>query len=113
MKAAAAGLVLTVLVGAILYLTLGRSAVVPSAVFGLLATAIQVIAALILKRAERAPFHLFMRSWAAGAGLRIIGVALVAVAVTVRRDLFPPLPTALAFLGVMIPLLFMEIRPAR
>ena len=113
MKAAAAGLALTVLVGAILLLTLGRAALLPSAVFGLVATAIQVVAVLILRRAERAPFHLFMRSWAAGAGLRIIGVALVAVAVTVRRDLFPPLPTALAFLGVMIPLLFMEIRPAR
>ena len=113
MKAAATGLALTLLVGAILWLTTGRSAIVPTIVFGLVATAIQIVATLLLKRAEHAPFHRFMRSWAAGAGLRFIGVVLVAVAVIARPDLFPPLPTALAFLGVMIPLLFMEIRLAR
>jgi hypothetical protein len=46
-------------------------------------------------------------------GLRLGGVVLLMVAVVVRRDLFDPLPTALGFLGVLIPLLFFEARPTR
>jgi hypothetical protein len=110
---AAAGSALTVLVSAVLYLGFGSAAIIPAMVFGAIATAIQVVATLLLRRAERGPFPVFIRSWAAGAGLRLIGVLLIAVAVMARRDVFPPLPTALAFLGVMIPLLFMEIRLAR
>jgi hypothetical protein len=45
--------------------------------------------------------------------LRGLGVALVAVAVTLDRSLFPPLPTAFAFLGVLVPLLFLEVRLVR
>jgi hypothetical protein len=37
----------------------------------------------------------------------------VALAVTLDRALFPPLPTAFAFLGVLVPLLFMEVRLVR
>jgi len=55
----------------------------------------------------------FLRGWAAGFGLRLLGVALMTAAIVARRDLFPPLPTAFGFLGVTIPLLFMEIRLAR
>jgi hypothetical protein len=37
-------------------------------------------------------------------------VLLFLVAVLVDRRLFPPLPTALGYLGVVIPLLFLETR---
>lgn len=113
MKPASAGVGLTVLVGAILFLAFGPAAITPAVVFGSIATLIQLAATSLLRRADGAPLPVFMRSWAAGAGLRFIGVLLIAVAVLARRDLFPPLPTAFAFLGVMIPLLFMEIRLAR
>jgi hypothetical protein len=43
-------------------------------------------------------------------GLRVGGVVVFLVAVLVDRELFPPVPTALGFLGVLIPLLFAELR---
>ena len=113
MKVALWGALFTALAGTLLYLGFGAQALLPALAFGGTATGIQIVATRLLKRAERSPLPGFMRSFAAGAGLRFVGVLLVAVAVMARRDLFPPLPTALAFLGVMIPLLFMEIRLAR
>ena len=113
MRVGAWGIGLTIGVGVILYLPFGPVSVIPALVFGLIATAIQLVATALLRRAARAALPAFIMSWAAGAGLRLLGVLLIVVAVVARRDLFPPLPTALAFLGVMIPLLFMEIRPAR
>jgi hypothetical protein len=40
-------------------------------------------------------------------------VVLVGVAVTLDPERFPPLPTAFAFLGVLVPLLFLEVRLVR
>jgi hypothetical protein len=45
-----------------------------------------------------------------GVALRLTGVVLVFVAIWIRREIFPPLPTALGYLGVVIPLLFSEVR---
>ena len=42
----------------------------------------------------------------------ILGL-LVVVAIVVDRGRFPPLPTAFGFLGVLIPLLFLEVRFVR
>jgi hypothetical protein len=108
-----AGLVLTGIVTTILHFAFGHSAMLPAAVFGLLATGIQVAAAAIRRRSETGSFERSVHAFAAGFGLRLLGVALMTAAILARRDLFPPLPTALGFLGVTIPLLFMEIRPAR
>jgi hypothetical protein len=35
------------------------------------------------------------------------------VAILLDRERFPPLPSAVGFLGVLIPLLFLEVRLAR
>lgn len=113
MKPVAAGLALTLVVGAVLVLVFGRAALVPAAVFGLLATGIQAAASALMVRAGAGSFESAVRGWAGGFGLRLLGVALMVVAIVVRRDLFPPLPTAFGFLGVLVPLLFMEIRLAR
>jgi hypothetical protein len=43
----------------------------------------------------------------------LLGVALVAILVTLDPTHFPPLPTALGFLGVLVPLLFLEVRLVR
>jgi hypothetical protein len=40
-------------------------------------------------------------------------VALVAVVVALDQAHFPPLPTAFGFLGVLLPLLFLEVRLVR
>ena len=113
MKGAAAGLALTVVVTGILYLFFGPPALLPALVFGGIATSIQAAATLFRGRAESGSFEVSVRGWAAGFGLRLLGVALMTAAIVARQDLFPPLPTAFGFLGVTIPLLFMEIRLAR
>ncbi len=113
MTALIAGLALTAIVTTILHFAFGHAAMLPAAAFGLLATGIQVAAAAIRRRSETGSFERSVQAFAAGFGLRLLGVALMTAAILARRDLFPPLPTAFGFLGVTIPLLFMEIRPAR
>ncbi len=88
----------------------GRSAVVPGVVFGSLATAIQVGAVAVVRPVRGDPFSKFMGRWGIGMGFRMGGVVLFLVAVLVDRDLFPPVPSAFAYLGVLIPLLFTEMR---
>jgi hypothetical protein len=104
------GVVLTAAVTAVLTLVWGRSAVVPGIGFGLLATAIQVVSAALVRPAVKREFPTLIRRWGIGLGLRLGGVVLFAVAVGLRRDLFPPLPAAFGYLGVVVPLLFAEIR---
>lgn len=104
------GVALTLGVTGVLVIGWGRAALVPGVVFGSLATAIQVVAWIIVRPVLGAPFASFLKRWGVGMGLRLAGVALFAVAVMVNRELFPPLPTAFAYVGVLIPLLFMETR---
>ena len=113
MIVAAAGAGLTVGVTALLLLAYGRPALVPAIVFGLLATLIQVVADRFVARRLQAPVGEFGRGYVAGMGLRLAGIVLMAVAIVAAPGLFPPLPTAFGFLGVLVPLLFMEMRLAR
>ena len=110
MKVIAWGVGLTVVVTAILWLIWGDRAVVPGLTFGLLGTAIELAAALFMAPAWEGNFDVFVRRWLVGMVFRLVGVVLLFVAIAVRPELFPPLPAALAFLGVVIPLLFTEIR---
>jgi hypothetical protein len=107
------GLALTGGVTALMVLGWGRGALVPGLAFGGLATAIQVTADRMVRPGRELPLADFARRWVAGMGLRLVGVVLVAVAASLARETFPPLPTALGFLGVLVPLLFTEIRFAR
>ena len=102
------GLALTGLVSAILWLIWGTPALVPGITFGLLATAIQLVAVTLAKRTMGGPFSKFMGRWAIGMGLRFSGVVLFAGAVVSNRELFAPLPTAFAYVGVLLPLLYAE-----
>jgi hypothetical protein len=104
---------LTLLVTAALRLGWGPSALLPGLGFGILATALQGTAVALLRPVRGAPLDRFLGRWVMGVGLRFLGVVLFAVAVLVDRVRFPPLPTASAFLGVLIPLLFMELRFSR
>lgn len=110
MKSLWLGLALTAVVTAIITLAFGRSALIPGLVFGGLATVIQLIAVVIVKPAMDGPVKRLMIRWGIGMGLRFSGVVLFLVAVLVSRDIFPPLPTAIAYLGVLVPLLFTELR---
>jgi hypothetical protein len=107
------GLLLVALLGAVFYTVWGRQAMIAGALFGILATGIQAVSVALVKPAFRSPSSVFLGRWALGMGLRIVGVALVGICAYVAPALFPPLPTAMGFLGVLIPLLFLEVRLIR
>jgi hypothetical protein len=104
------GLALTAVLAGLGWRVWGAGALLPTVSFGLLATAIQVGAVALLRSAWDAPFRLWMKRWAVGIALRFAGVVAFAVAVAADRALFPPLPAALGYLGVIVPLLFLEPR---
>ena len=106
------GIALTLVVTVGLYAVWGSAAILPGLIFGALATALQAAAVRGLPT-KAAEFDRLARQWGVGVGLRFAGVVLVAIAVLVDRDRFPPIPTAFGFLGVMIPLLFLELKRLR
>lgn len=79
-------------------------------VFGLLATAIQILAARRMRTEANASTREFMLGYARGMGLRLLGVVLVGVVIWLDSARFPALPAAMGFLGVLVPLLFFEAR---
>lgn len=104
------GMGLTALVTAMLWWAWGREALVPGITFGLLATVIQLVAVAVVRPAMSQPFGRLIARWGLGMGFRLVGVVLFAVAVVIDRRLFPPLPTAFGYLGVLLPLLYTETR---
>lgn len=107
------GALLTAIMAGVSYRLWGTQAAVAAGVFGLLATGIQVAALALLKPVQGAPFSKFIARWGAGMGLRALGIVAIALAAGLDRSHFPPLATALGFLGVLLPLLFYEVRLIR
>ena len=112
-QTAIVGAFLTALMAGVSYRLWGQQAAVAAGVFGLLATAIQLGAIALLKPVKGAPFSKFIARWGAGMGLRGLGIVAIALAAGLDRAHFPPLATALGFLGVLLPLLFYEVRLIR
>jgi hypothetical protein len=84
----------------------GRGAVVGGGV----ALAAQLAAVALLRPAMDAPQPLFMARWFGGMGIRALSLGgMLAVSAT-HRTALPLLPAALGFLGVLLPLLFVETR---
>jgi hypothetical protein len=113
MKAVGWGVALTVLVTVVLVLYWGRAALLPGLAFGALSTAIEGVALTRLRRTWHEPGTGSLKGFAEGMGLRLAGVAALATAIVIDRTVFPPLPSALGFLGVLVPLLFLEVRWVR
>jgi hypothetical protein len=107
------GLALTAAVSSLLVVGWGPDALLPGVVFGLVATAIQVLSVALVRPVFAGETVRLLKRWGLGMLLRVGGIALVAVAVSLDQTLFPPLPTAFAFLGVLVPLLFLEVRLVR
>ena len=84
----------------------GRAA----AIGGLVALAAQLGAVALLRPAMRAPQPLFMARWLSGMGIRALALGTVLAIAATHRAALPPLPAALGFLGVLLPLLFLETR---
>lgn len=110
MKLVRLGVVLTSGVGLMIWLLWDGPAAAAGAAFGALATVIQVIAVAALRPVINAPLRSLAWRWMAGTGLRLGGAAVWAGAVVADRSLFPPLPTAVGYLGVLVPLVFLEMR---
>lgn len=108
-----AGLLLTLLASAIAWAAWGPSALLPAAVFGAVATGLQLLATWCGRRWPPAPRTVFAKGWLYGMALRLGGVVLFAAAAFGWRSVFAPLPTALGFLGVIVPLLLLELRTMR
>lgn len=107
------GAFLTAILAGVSYSLWGQQAAIAAGIFGLVATAIQLAAIALMKPVKGAPFQKFMARWGAGMGLRALGILAIALAAGLDRTHFPPLATALGFLGVLLPLLFYEVRLIR
>jgi len=107
------GTVLTVLTTITALLLWGTQAAFAAGIFGAVALVIQLAALALLQPVKGAPFAKFMSRWGAGMGLRFLGIVAIALAAGLDQAHFPPLATALGFLGVLLPLLFYEVRLIR
>jgi predicted transporter len=70
----------------------------------------QVWAVALLKPKMGAPTPEFMGRWLGGMAIRLLAVTALLVWAATHRASLPPLPAALGFLGVLLPLLFLETR---
>ena len=113
MKVVGWGVALTALVTLVSAVYWGRAAILPGLALGILATAIEVVALARLRRTWHEPGTGPLKGFAEGMGLRLAGVAALAAMIVVNRTVFPPLPSAVGFLGVLVPLLFLEVRWVR
>jgi len=104
------GAVCTAIMTAAAAIIWGREAVVGAATFGLVATGLQMLAARVMARTGIPAALDHLKVYAAGMLLRLAGVALLGVAVSLNRETFPPLASALGYLGTVLPLLYLETR---
>jgi hypothetical protein len=82
----------------------------PGALAGAVALGAQAAAVALLRPAMRAPTPRFMTRWLAGMAVRALALAGLMGASIAWREALPPLPASLGFLGVLLPLLFLETR---
>ena len=114
MRALWVGRGLTLVVALVAWGVWGGAAGYTAAAFGLLATTIQYFSFKIASQVPKeADFTAFVRGWAGGMGLRVLGVVILAVVCSLWPAQFPALGAAVGYLGVLIPLLFLETRTTR
>ncbi|HET8712719.1 MAG TPA: hypothetical protein VFM23_03450 [Gemmatimonadales bacterium] len=75
----------------------------PAAVGGAVAVFAQIWAVALLRPKMRAPNPEFMARWLGGMGIRFLGVGVVLI-------VSATLPALLGYIGVLLPLLFLETR---
>jgi len=99
--------------GALLIAAAGALGGRPAAVGGAVGLAAQIWAVALLRPSMRAPNPQFMARWLGGMGIRALALGALLVWSVTHRAALPPLATALGFLGVLLPLLFLETRFVR
>jgi len=75
----------------------------PAAIGGGVALIAQLWAVALLRPKMRAPNPEFMARWLGGMGIRVLGIGVVLI-------VSATLPALLGYLGVLLPLLFLETR---
>ena len=78
------------------------------AIGGAVAVAAQLAAVALLRPALRAPQRVFMARWLGGMGVRALALGALLVYGVTERAALGSLPASLGFLGVLLPLLFVE-----
>ena len=82
----------------------------PAGIGGVVALVAQLWAVALLRPKMGAPTPEFMGRWLGGMAIRVLSLgALIVWAVTHRASL-SPLPAGLGYVGVLLPLLFLETR---
>ncbi|MGH7522728.1 MAG: hypothetical protein ACREK8_00265 [Gemmatimonadales bacterium] len=107
------GLACAVLMTALALVVWGGHAALAAAVFGGVAIVMQLLAAWLPGRSGTEITLDHLKVYAAGVATRMLGVVLLAVAVSRDRATFAPWPSALGYLGTVLPLLYLETRLAR
>ena len=75
-----------------------------------IAVAAQLAAVGLLRPAMDAPQQVFMARWYAGMGVRALVLGLLLAVSATHRTALPLLETTLGYVGVLLPLLFLETR---
>ena len=70
----------------------------------------QLAAVALLRPAMDAPQQVFLARWFAGMGVRALVLGLVLAVSATHRTALPLVETTLGYLGVLLPLLFLETR---
>lgn len=107
------GAVCTLVVSGVAVAIWGRGALVGAASFGAVATALQLVAAQLMARTGKPAALDHLTVYVIGVFLRLLGVVLFGVAVALDRATFAPWPSALGYLGTILPLLYLETKLGR
>ena len=91
----------------------GRSALVGAATFGVVATAVQLVAAQLMARTSKPAALDHLTVYVIGVFLRLLGVVALGIAVSLDRVTYPPVPSAAGYLGTILPLLYLETKLGR
>ena len=103
-------LALTAVLAGAAGLARGADAALASVCGSCLALAAQVAAVALLRPAMGAPAPRFMGRWAAGMAVRGASLVLLAGLMVLLQAAFPVVWMAAGYLGVLLPLLFLETR---
>jgi hypothetical protein len=77
---------------------------------GGIAVAAQLAAVRLLRPAMDAPQQVFMARWYAGMGVRTLVLGILLAVSATHRTALPLVETVLGYVGVLLPLLFLETR---
>jgi hypothetical protein len=91
----------------------GAGALRGAAAFGAVATGVQLLAAQLMARTGKPASLDHLTVYVIGVFLRLGGVVLLGVAVSLDRATFAPWPSALGYLGTILPLLYLETKLGR